>query len=434
MSLRPFKIPQPRFNLANKTKDRALIILRFRYHYRGQLIRLAYSAGWHIHPAHWDAKTRRARYVRGHEEYREINQTLNRFAEIAESIFVEHNGDVSEADFRAELDYRTGSAERPADFPPDTLFQFIESFIKREQTRANANRNTWKKFPTVFNHLKEFAADQGRQEWNFEDIDWRFKDDFTEWLFSPPREHSTNNASKVINILRQFMAEARRRGLHNNQIPEDPKFKVKRTKTKNQPRLTFEELDALAALDLADNLRLKKVRDLFLVGAYTGLRFSDWFKLRRESVKTRRSKDGREYQYIEVVTKKTDTPVVIPLHPKLKAILEEYAFELPTISAQKFNEYVKEVCALAIPESTFLRRYSEGGQKKSEWTPKYKKVGSHSARRSFASNYWEKGIPARVLMQVTGHATEKQFFEYIDVDQKRLADLFIEMSEKITWD
>lgn len=435
MKLRPPKIPKCRFNLRDKKEDQTLIFLRYRYHLGDKVIRLSYSTGLYIKVAHWDPKTGRARYVRGREDYLELNKKLNLYAEIAESIFVENDyGKISEADFKKELNYRTDKKERPPEESATTLFAFIEAFINKEQNKAGAKRGTWKKYLTVFNHLKEFATEQGRQEWHFEDVTWSFRDDFTEWLYSPPREHSTNTAAKVVRILRQFMKDARRRGLHKNLIPEDIDFRIKGTKTKNQPRLTFQEIDRLAAFDLSGNPRLKKVRDLFLVGAFTGLRFSDWFKLTQENVKTRRNNGSQEYQYIEIVTKKTDTPVVIPLHPKLKKILEEYNFELPTISAQKFNDYIKEVCALAIPESTFLRRYSEGGRQYSEWTPKHKKIGSHSARRSFASNYWEKGIPAPILMQITGHATERQFFEYIDVDKKRLADDFVKMIEKITWE
>src|SRR5690606_16174618 len=49
--------------------------------------------------------------------------------------------------------------------------------------------------------------------------------------------------------------------------------------------LTLEELSRLEQLDLSNNKRLEKVRDVFLFGCYTGLRYSDFSKLKREHIK-----------------------------------------------------------------------------------------------------------------------------------------------------
>ena len=216
------------------------------------------------------------------------------------------------------------------------------------------------------------------------------------------------------------MKEAHRKGLHNNTIFQEPDFGLRRVKVKNKVRLSFAELEALSVkLDLSNNRRLEKVRDLFIVGSYTGLRFSDWHKIRREQIIL---KGGAEL--LEIMAQKTSEPIVIPLLPELKTVLTKYDYQLPRITIQKFNEYIKEVCQLAISDSKFFRIYSEGGRVHSEKIEKWKKVSSHAARRSFATNFWELGIPAPILMQITGHATEKQFFEYIDVNQYEVAKRF----------
>ncbi|MEI7586818.1 hypothetical protein [Runella sp.] len=49
--------------------------------------------------------------------------------------------------------------------------------------------------------------------------------------------------------------------------------------------LTEEELAAMYALNLSDNPRLDKVRDLFLIGANTGLRFSDFTTIKPHNLK-----------------------------------------------------------------------------------------------------------------------------------------------------
>ncbi len=52
---------------------------------------------------------------------------------------------------------------------------------------------------------------------------------------------------------------------------------------------------------------------------------------------------------------------------------------------------------------------------------KWEAVSTHTARRSFATNFYEMGIPAIQLMQITGHAIEKQFMGYINIDKKQNA-------------
>jgi integrase len=55
-------------------------------------------------------------------------------------------------------------------------------------------------------------------------------------------------------------------------------------------------------------------------------------------------------------------------------------------------------------------------------------VCTHTARRSFATNNYKKGIPANILMKITGHKTERSFYTYIRETPKenaqRLRDLW----------
>ena len=410
------KVPKVRFNLKNKADEESLIILIFRYHYPGRINhitgrplaeRLVYSTGEKIKPKHWDAKAGRAKHIRGRLEYLDLNKRLDKADEAVKSIFIKNDfGKIEIEDFKEEIAFETGRKIRPNESL--SLFPFIESFIAQQQRKANAKRGTWKKFLTVFNHLKDYAFEQGRKELNYEDISWDFRNSFLEWLYAPPRNHAINNAEKILTTVKRFMKESYRRG-----------FSLKRVKVKNKVRLSFEELDALSSLDLSGNPRLEKVRDLLLVGCFTGLRFSDWHKVGKEQIMI---DDGAEL--LELMTTKTEEPVVIPLLPELKEVLQKYDFELPRISSQKFNAYIKEVCQMAIEDSKFFRIYSEAGQVHSEKVEKWKKVSSHAARRSFATNFWELGIPAPILMQITGHSTEKQFFEYIDVNQYEVAKRF----------
>lgn len=422
MKLYRRKIPTPRFALINITKQgNATIILRVNLYGT----RVGFSTGIHIPVKHWDKKRQRAKLIRGKEdEYSDINSRLNGFSELAQAIIKENQDPLLTPDqFKTLMADRSGKTET---YNPSTLFPFIEDYIKRRKEDPTAKYNTVKKFPVSLMHLKNFAKELGKNDFTFNEIDWEFREKYLNWLYSPPRNHSQATARKEIKNLKNFMAEAEKRGLHENRIYAQRGFGVKASKTKNKVRLTFDELEALADLDLKDTPRLERVRDLFLVGCYTGTRVSDWHKVRRENILS--TPDG---DLLQIVAKKVEDQVIIPVFPILKGILEKYNYQLPPISDQKINDYIKEVGELAIPNSTFQRIYSEGGRIETEIVEKWKRISTHAARRSFASNFWEAGISAATLMQITGHTTEKQFFEYIDVSKEQAARQFAKMALEV---
>jgi len=101
--------------------------------------------------------------------------------------------------------------------------------------------------------------------------------------------------------------------------------------------------------------------------------------------------------------------------------LLKYDYKLPEILSQVFNRNIKKVYEVAFPDRETLIVYSENKSVKSEKVKKHEIITSHAGRRSFATNFWELGIPAATLMQITEHQSDKDFFIYIDVDKKKLA-------------
>lgn len=414
-------IPSIRFNLKqhHKTKDAnkdILIYLVIRLNSK----RLTYSTGLKVQPRHWTSN--RARLVKDfNKENFILNRKLVKFEEHAKNILLEHDYGmgIEIQEFKNELDYRTGRKERPEDaISTTTLFNFIKTFIEEEKAKTDGKRGTWKKFITVQNNLIAYCKDQTRTL-NFNDINWTWRDDFVKWMYEDDRKFSANNAAKVMEVIKQFMNVALRRRLHENKIYQEPGFGVKRQKVQSKLRLTFDELKELIKEDLSDNKRHEVVRDLFIVGCYSGLRYSDWHQVDKNQIFV-----DEDVELLEILTTKTKQLVIIPVLPELDAVLKKYDYKLPVISVQEFNRVIKEVCAPILKEKSFVRTYNESGQTKSEVIKRWTKISSHCARRSFASNFYELGIPPSDLMQITGHATEKQFFEYIDLDQRKQAKRF----------
>ncbi|WP_297335905.1 site-specific integrase [Algoriphagus sp.] len=160
-----------------------------------------------------------------------------------------------------------------------------------------------------------------------------------------------------------------------------------------------------------------KVRDLFLVLIFTGLRFGDAIRINSSWVRG-------EFLYIN--TQKTGEKVSIPIHPKLKEVLMKYNFDLAPlkISNQKFNDYVKDLCEAAeIKDSVEIVRH-EKGVKKYLVFPKFKLIASHTGRRTFITNAILAGIPLPVIQKITGHRKLTTLQKYVEIaDDSKKSEL-----------
>jgi integrase len=123
---------------------------------------------------------------------------------------------------------------------------------------------------------------------------------------------------------------------------------------------------------------------------------------------------------IHIRTKKTDKPVAIPLNATIKRILNKYKEISKTglprmISNQKMNQHLKELCKLAGIDEMIKFQKTKGGKPISQTVPKYEKITTHTARRSFATNLYLENFSTISIMKITGHQTESAFMSYIRV-------------------
>jgi hypothetical protein len=93
---------------------------------------------------------------------------------------------------------------------------------------------------------------------------------------------SVNTIAKDIAILKVFMGEAVDLGYTENMVFRHKKFAYNEEETE-QVYLNEEELNQLKAIEIG-NEKLDRVRDLFLFGAWTGLRFSDFSNIEPQHI------------------------------------------------------------------------------------------------------------------------------------------------------
>lgn len=309
----------------------------------------------------------------------------------------------------------------------DWIDKFILEAPKRLFKGKPINTKTIQQYKTTLTKLKAFqeANKNKNNKLKHKDIGLRFRIDFIDYCRSVERL-GDNSISGHIKNIKMWCKNIDIDGYPINQQYKHSEFTGIKTETKDV-YLTDTEIDKVFAHDFKNNSRLSNTRDLFIIGLRTGLRVSDFLRLEKINLSDKN---------IVIKTTKTKQNVIIPIHYQISKILEKRNGEFPdSISDQKFNEYVKEVC-----QAVGLTQKVEGAKntkiilkEKTDTTPeefiyrkesgifeKWELVSSHSCRRSFASNLYGK-LPNKDIMAITGHQTEAQFERYVKIDNEEFA-------------
>jgi len=200
------------------------------------------------------------------------------------------------------------------------------------------------------------------------------------------------------------MNEAQKRGYHKNDAYtrfQKPKEDI------DAVYLTNEEIDMLYNLPLTGIQA--SCRDLFLIGCYTALRYSDSSTLTLWDISA---------GYIVKRTQKTQAAVTIPIHPRVREILHKYQ-GAPKVNISTLNQQIKPIClAAGIRDKVAITT-----NRITEYREKWELVSSHTARRSGATNMFLAGIPILSIMKITGHKSEKVFLNYIRITNLENAKL-----------
>jgi len=420
-------MPKFNFNLRNPGKlSISPIYLIVRY----QNQKLVYPAEERISPERWNKTTQRAKVSKAFPEAPYLNERLDLIDLTAKNVFRRFmldndNRPPTINELRKELDL---SLRRTTNLKGMDFFTFIEKFIHEASSRTNAltgkplSRATIQIYKHTFHLLKEYSSAK-RKGIDFRDVDMDFYYDFVAFV-KQSRKLSNNTIGKHVRTIKVFMNDATERGINDSLAYRSKKFQISGEYIE-KIYLTEKELEQIALLDLSKNARLDKVRDLFLVGCWTGLRFSDLSKLNEQNFND---------DQLVVRTQKTDESVIIPIHPVVRLILKKY-YEttnvLPTvISNAKLNAYLKEVMALVpILNNEVDQKQIKDGKQLIVKRKKYELVTAHTARRSFATNLYLSKFPVISIMKITGHRTESSFMEYIKVTPSENADLL-----KLHWE
>lgn len=362
------------------------------------------STGEKIDPEHWNVKTGKVK-----SSYGKGASTFNDTLKVKVNDIEEIKRFAIQKKIEPTLEYikeQYALFDKPA--LPEVnkdFFKLYDAFI--EESKGLRAYNTIKQHRTAYNHLKAFEKTT-KYKITLERINLNFYSKFVSFLINE-KGHNPNSIGDTIKNIKIFLGDLTDKGINTNLIFRDKKFK-KPSSPVEIITLTQAELDRLFLLDLSKNKRLEKVRDLFVLGCTTGLRFSDLANLKPENIKD---------DILEIVTIKTKDKLEVPINAYTQQILEKYQGQLPKIlSNQKMNDYLKELGKIAeINESVQQVKYV-GVNRIELKVPKFELLTTHAARRTFVTLSLEGGMTHKEVMEITGHKNIKTMLKYQNVTKK----------------
>lgn len=298
--------------------------------------------------------------------------------------------------------------------------------LKGKNKGGRYGHNAIKNYKVSLSAIKRYLDYQDIKNLSFEDLNKDFYVSFSFYCYNVEKKE-ISTFSNYIKDIKTVLGSA---GTFETKSFIKPSYEA------DTVYLNLNQIDKIAGLDLSDPNKsieykkglsvsyatLDKVRDLFLIGAYTGLRFSDFSRLDIKSI---------EGNFIKLKQIKTGGRITIPIMSRLRPVLDKHPDALPAMSNQKFNDYIKIVGQLSgLTEKTTVSN-TKGNTKNESISPLYSLISSHCCRRSYATNMFKAGVPPMLIMSATGHKTETSFLKYIRANNNDKAKLLAEAMMKL---
>ena len=166
--------------------------------------------------------------------------------------------------------------------PVEDFFTEFEHYL--ESKKGKVVKDVIKDYNSLKKHLEGFQEFSGIII-DFNAFDYHFYQEWTDYLaYHAPLKNGgvgmkNNTIGKLVKNLKAFLNDRMRR---NRIKPIDlTAFKVVQEEV-DHIYLTADEIQAIAAVDCKDDEELERVKDFFVIGCLTGLRFSDISRIRPE--------------------------------------------------------------------------------------------------------------------------------------------------------
>ena len=220
----------------------------------------------------------------------------------------------------------------------ESLENIFNSFIRQHKTAQGnpISSLTAKQYTVMKNHLVDFT-ELNRIGFNLDLFEEQKMSRFKDFLYDHA-ELSDNTVRRAITCLKVFI-----KYLASNNYIRD--FDLSTLKySSNEGEIYVVPFDILLQMQNAEieNTNLSRVRDVFLFQSWTGQRYSDIYKMKRNEI----IEDQNGELIWDLVTVKTKERVRVPIIKYARQILNKYKNEadpIPKYVEQEVNRSIKEV-------------------------------------------------------------------------------------------
>ena len=392
-----FKLKEP-----NSEKE---TLIYFRSFFSNENRNFIYSSGEKIKPSEWDFENRLPNDLNGRTQravnHRSIKKQLDRYSGFFTEI-VNRYKNIDE-ELTIDIARQRFDEEFKKIKIKDDFFRIYDEFIQEKENDYSGNsisKSTKDRYDYNKRLLQDFQ-DYYKLKLRLGNFDDKIYNKFLKYCIEI-KDHSANTVHRNVGLLKTFLywALSKKYTYNNNFInfKKPPKFRT------DEIALNYQQVEEIYLYDFSKNKRLERVRDLFVFGCVTGMRFGNYSRISKQDI---------QGDFIRVVDLKSKSKKLsIPLNSISKAILEKYNYILPNISNQKMNEFIKEVFKEMKFTEDIKKTMTYGNElvdKKSEF---WERISSHTARRSFITIMKNNKVPDKVIMSYTGHTSLEVFNNY----------------------
>lgn len=263
----------------------------------------------------------------------------------------------------------------------------LSDFGTQVVAQSERKKLTKLNYQTLLNNIEKF-----RRGVLITDIDYQFLVSYDKWLRDSCIAHNTRISR--LRLLRALLNEAQKRDI----ITVNPfnKFKIQQMISK-KGFLTIEQLRKIERLNLKGIE--DRVRDAFLVGCYTGLRFSDIVTLRDDHINN---------GWLTKKMAKTGFIVEIPIADlfggRMLQLLSKYNGRI-----EKLTKTLTSNCSVNRTLRILLDRIGVDA-----------KITFHSSRHTFATHLSQNGVQITTIQKLLGHQKLQTTQIYSEVDRKTI--------------
>ena len=290
---------------------------------------------------------------------------------------------------------------------------FVKFLKEHENTYKNIHKqSTIRSIKQVKDRIESFDP-----EINIEDINHNWLVRYCTHLVDLEMQDSTIKY-RHLKLIKSACKEATRNGI----VVSDHVGKFRWSAQPKQPFFaTWEEVEKIYQIPDFTFPIMEKIRDLFIISCYTGLRDSDMRLIKPEAIFSQ----GKQ-KMLKIKMVKTGFEYSIPLAEQVLKILAKYNYSPPSVSQQKYNELIKIVAQMVVTgESTVVK--TSGNKRKTKTVKRCDMFTTHTGRRTFGRRFLDKGGSLIVLSKIFGHSDTSTTLRYIGYQPQEVVSEFLKV-------